>query len=466
MSAKGTPWFKCHTNVRHHIKVKRLAKVLGIPIPHALGHLMCMWAEFADMRPDGDLSDVSGREIEEAAQWIGEEGAFYHALVIHRFIDVSRHRKLPAECTSVQLGAFLMQLGAARIHNACAYNAAYERATVRREERKRAKERRKEAKKATPKDVGSWYDSGTTVVRQSLREERRGDLKINVCNTIREAAAAARQTDTRRETDESGQEAAHRTRSETSSPPADVGGPRGTPLGLGGPGDPRAEAEQQGREDLPAEQPPPAQAPLPSQVGAVEAAQAATAELHSLAEGVGEPEWLRPKPRPRYCRASLEELCGTLGVEWLPPEQLSSHARAQLDELGALEPWAPRACLLAVERIEHEQAQPTLSSWIAALHAVLVRAAGPVPGAGGGEGNTGSTGSTRHTIDATPGADGVESCPPTAPPQAPPPQAPPPAPEPRPTSPEPPNLEQTLAQTQEALTEALTHSPAVPTLAH
>lgn len=65
-------------NLLGHRKFRRLVAALGLPVPHVLGHLELVWfAAYEDGEPEiGDAVDV-----ELAAQWGGDPGAFAAAMV-------------------------------------------------------------------------------------------------------------------------------------------------------------------------------------------------------------------------------------------------------------------------------------------------------------------------------------------------------------------------------------------------
>jgi hypothetical protein len=67
-----------------HPKTKKLLRKLG----QAAGwNLVCLFLWAAANRSDGDLSGMSAEDIEIAADWSGEDGAFVAALVSVRFLD-------------------------------------------------------------------------------------------------------------------------------------------------------------------------------------------------------------------------------------------------------------------------------------------------------------------------------------------------------------------------------------------
>lgn len=79
-----------HTRLFEHVKLRNLCALLGLPRPHAVGHLECLAYYTATRAIDGDLSNLTDREIELAAEWIGpncKPGAFLGACLEARFID-------------------------------------------------------------------------------------------------------------------------------------------------------------------------------------------------------------------------------------------------------------------------------------------------------------------------------------------------------------------------------------------
>jgi hypothetical protein len=67
-----------------HPKFRRLVHVLGVPVPHALGYLECLWGVCYE-RGDPLLGD--SLDVELAAQWPGDKGKLFEALCECRFID-------------------------------------------------------------------------------------------------------------------------------------------------------------------------------------------------------------------------------------------------------------------------------------------------------------------------------------------------------------------------------------------
>ena len=76
--------FRVSTTVFENLKIRKLKRRLGAG---GLLALFQLWAYVATQRPDGNLSGMDANDIEEVANWDGEQGAFYCALVDLKFID-------------------------------------------------------------------------------------------------------------------------------------------------------------------------------------------------------------------------------------------------------------------------------------------------------------------------------------------------------------------------------------------
>lgn len=64
-----------------------LADGSGIAAASALGYLVGLWSHAAGHAPDGDLSGMDWRDVEDAAGWAGEPRRFYDAAVHAGFIE-------------------------------------------------------------------------------------------------------------------------------------------------------------------------------------------------------------------------------------------------------------------------------------------------------------------------------------------------------------------------------------------
>lgn len=67
-----------------HFKTRELADIAG---EVAVVCLLRLWCWAGSNRPNGDLSGLSGRNIERMAGWLGAEGKLIEALTACRFLD-------------------------------------------------------------------------------------------------------------------------------------------------------------------------------------------------------------------------------------------------------------------------------------------------------------------------------------------------------------------------------------------
>ena len=173
MSAKGTPWFKLHSQLREHPKTDDLADELDIEQPLALGHLVSLWCWITDYYPDGHLGTMKPRRIEDAVRWRGVPGAFVAACVKHRWIDQDSE-------------------GVMRAHNWFVYAESYNRAQAKKASRETpsapvtdtgrlSHDTGRDTSQDTSHDTGR--DGSQDILRREerrreeseRREERRGD---------------------------------------------------------------------------------------------------------------------------------------------------------------------------------------------------------------------------------------------------------------------------------------------------
>lgn len=80
----GASDIRISTALPQHPKYKRLRARLGWP---GIAHLFHFWLWVRTNRPGGDLTGMSGEDIELAIDWPGEPGAFTAAMVDVRFLD-------------------------------------------------------------------------------------------------------------------------------------------------------------------------------------------------------------------------------------------------------------------------------------------------------------------------------------------------------------------------------------------
>ena len=80
-------WLKIFQTIKRHRKTKRLAKDLGVSIPTAIGHLLCLWIEALDFTEDGNLEDLEINEIAEWCLWEGDPDKIVSCLVDRKWLD-------------------------------------------------------------------------------------------------------------------------------------------------------------------------------------------------------------------------------------------------------------------------------------------------------------------------------------------------------------------------------------------
>lgn len=84
----GDRWIESHTALRHHPKLRRLAKSLQIAEVHAVGILHALWWYAAEYAPNGDLSGFSDEEIGDICE-CADGNALRNALRHAGFLDES-----------------------------------------------------------------------------------------------------------------------------------------------------------------------------------------------------------------------------------------------------------------------------------------------------------------------------------------------------------------------------------------
>ena len=80
-------WIESHQELARHPKTKRLARILGISIPTAIGHLHLLWWWALDYAQEGTLECYDESDIADAAMWEGNPLEFVDALCTARFLD-------------------------------------------------------------------------------------------------------------------------------------------------------------------------------------------------------------------------------------------------------------------------------------------------------------------------------------------------------------------------------------------
>ena len=80
-------WIESHQAVGGHPKTKKLARLLGVSLPAAVGHLHYLWWWALDFAQDGNLSKYDAYDIKDATLWDGDESTMLEALMETGFID-------------------------------------------------------------------------------------------------------------------------------------------------------------------------------------------------------------------------------------------------------------------------------------------------------------------------------------------------------------------------------------------
>jgi hypothetical protein len=80
-------WIESHQSLRDHPKTRKLARILDISVPAAIGHLHCLWWWAMDYSDDGDISRHDALDIAIGGGWDDDPGRFVDALVAVGFLD-------------------------------------------------------------------------------------------------------------------------------------------------------------------------------------------------------------------------------------------------------------------------------------------------------------------------------------------------------------------------------------------
>lgn len=121
-------WIPSHQYMNEHPKTRRLARKLGIPVPHVVGHLHILWHWCMSFAQDGDLTKFDAEEIAFGMMWEGDPEQLIEALVASGFLDLAK--------------------GTLKVHNWDEYGGKRLRAMQNDASRKR-KARQKEAEKTS-----------------------------------------------------------------------------------------------------------------------------------------------------------------------------------------------------------------------------------------------------------------------------------------------------------------------------
>lgn len=82
-------WIESHQEVGRHPKTKKFARLLGVSLPAAVGHLHLLWWWALDFAQDGDLSKYDGGDIADAMLWDGDDQDLMNALIDAGYIDAT-----------------------------------------------------------------------------------------------------------------------------------------------------------------------------------------------------------------------------------------------------------------------------------------------------------------------------------------------------------------------------------------
>jgi hypothetical protein len=80
-----------YLSLRNHRKLLRLARILDIPKPHAVGYLHWLWDtvyESRAVKASGILYDWTVEDVEACAEWGGDHGKFAQALIDAGFMHL------------------------------------------------------------------------------------------------------------------------------------------------------------------------------------------------------------------------------------------------------------------------------------------------------------------------------------------------------------------------------------------
>lgn len=80
-------WLKIYQSIREHRKILDAADDLEIDPPYMIGLLTSFWLWALDNAPDGDVSNISARNIARAAQWGGDADKLLESLISAGLLD-------------------------------------------------------------------------------------------------------------------------------------------------------------------------------------------------------------------------------------------------------------------------------------------------------------------------------------------------------------------------------------------
>lgn len=80
-------WIESHQELARHPKAKRFSRLLGVPLPAAIGHLHFFWWWAMDYAQDGDISKYDSADIADACGWDRDPDVLKSALFDSGFVD-------------------------------------------------------------------------------------------------------------------------------------------------------------------------------------------------------------------------------------------------------------------------------------------------------------------------------------------------------------------------------------------
>lgn len=80
-------WIESHQEVWQHPKTRKLARLLGVSVPTAVGHLHGLWYWALSYAQDGIIGRFDPEEIADAVLWEGDPATFIEALISSGYAD-------------------------------------------------------------------------------------------------------------------------------------------------------------------------------------------------------------------------------------------------------------------------------------------------------------------------------------------------------------------------------------------
>lgn len=83
----NTLFIPVYTNVTRHRKLKKLARLLEVEVPTAVGMMVMLWTWAMEELPDGQIGKVDDDEIAEAMAWPGDPEVLMASLLSCKLVD-------------------------------------------------------------------------------------------------------------------------------------------------------------------------------------------------------------------------------------------------------------------------------------------------------------------------------------------------------------------------------------------